>query len=199
MVLFSFACPIICVVVAPLLLQRGMEQVLNADSDNPEIIATFLDQTLQGKGAKEKLSEAAISTSVEEALGLVRYLVDQDVFLECYLGLLSKRLLLNKLNSIHSEEEAVGRMRAMFGLHFTQRISSLITNFKLVQDAQKSEVLPLTDADNVEFRMLPLQLSCWPVFQLFEGVILPPAMAFCRNRFQTKYENDNPSHVVSSM
>lgn len=52
-----------------------MEKVLNSDRENPEIIATFLDHTLQGKGVKEKLNDAAISSTVEETLGLIRYVV----------------------------------------------------------------------------------------------------------------------------
>ena len=55
--------------------QRGMEHVLNSDEDHPEVIATFLDQTLQGKCLKERLDESGVSANVEAALGLVRYLV----------------------------------------------------------------------------------------------------------------------------
>lgn len=119
------------------------------------------------------------------------------MFLEHYLSLLSKRLLLNKMNSIHSEEEAVGKMKAMFGPSFTQRISSLITNYKVVTDAQKVENYPVgTGGETIEFRMLPLQLSCWPPFQLFESVVLPSDMAICKTRYHTKYENENPNYNV---
>jgi hypothetical protein len=52
-----------------------MEHVLNSDEDHPEVIATFLDQTLQGKCLKERLDESGVSANVEAALGLVRYLV----------------------------------------------------------------------------------------------------------------------------
>jgi hypothetical protein len=119
------------------------------------------------------------------------------VFLDCYLNLLSKRLLLNKFSSLEHEEEAVTKMRDLFGLHFTHRIANLITNYKLVTDKWRDDVVdvPPTE-DKVEFRMLPLQLSCWPQLQLFEGVSLPHEMAFLRRRFQTKYEAENPSHVV---
>lgn len=61
-----------------------MEHVMKGDDDNPEVIATFLDQSLQGKFQKEKLTDDVISVFVEEALNLVRYLVDQDIFLEFY-------------------------------------------------------------------------------------------------------------------
>lgn len=199
-----------------------MEHVLNSDGDNPEVIATFMDQALQGKDGKDKLDTAAISANVVDTLGLVRYLVvracvrsasriqlpsslscggvclqDQDVFLDCYLTLLSKRLLLNKFSSLEHEEEAVTKMRDMFGLHFTHRIANLITNYKLVTDKWRDEVVDVPpEGSKVEFRMLPLQLSCWPQLQAFEGVTLPHEMAFLRRRFQTRYEAEHPSHVV---
>lgn len=63
-----------------------MESVMNSESDNPEVVATFMDQSLQGKDGKEKLDITAISAYVEDALGLVRYLVVRDLHCQLILS-----------------------------------------------------------------------------------------------------------------
>lgn len=62
---------------------------------------------------------------------------DLSVPLCSTVSLLSKRLLLSKLAGAHLEEEAVSKMKASFGMHFTSRISRLITNYKAVVEEQK--------------------------------------------------------------
>lgn len=124
---------------------------------------------------------------------------DQDLLLEFYLSALSKRLLANRMFHMDAEVETVGKMRAMFGLNFTGRISSLITNYNLVTSAAVTDTVVLPDcAEPVEvLRVLPLQSSCWPAFQLFDTVVLPAPMRLCQERFARRYEAENTTHQVS--
>ncbi len=120
------------------------------------------------------------------------------MLLEFYLSALSKRLLANRMFHMDAEVETVGKMRAMFGLNFTGRISSLLTNYNLVTSAAVTETVVLPDcAEPVEvLRVLPLQSSCWPAFQLFDTVVLPAPMRLCQERFARRYESDNATHQV---
>ena len=161
--------------------------------------------------------EETVLASVDNGLGLVRYLVvimpcwprvlcvcgrmigcslaqDQDMLLEFYLQQLAKRLLLNKSVGLHVEEEVISRMKSVFGLQFVAKIVSLVTNYRI---AAADELGKLDDCDGTQLDVMTLKASSWPSFPLFADVIPPPAMAACMARFTMVYGAKNPMHKAS--
>lgn len=135
--------------------------------------------------------------AVSVCWGLCVSAQDQDVFLECYIGQLAKRLLSNKFQSLAYETDAVSHMKALFGPHFTGRIANLLGNFKLVTDTHKEEAVAIEEGkEEVAFRVMPLQMSCWPLFPMFPDTVLPPAMNFLKIRFNQRYTAANPMNEV---
>jgi hypothetical protein len=55
--------------VHPLSSQRGMEHVLNADKDHPEMLALYVDMAQRRKGAESENEEA-----IQSCLEVLRYL-----------------------------------------------------------------------------------------------------------------------------
>lgn len=148
-------------------LWKGLETVLNSDTDHAEMLAMHLDTVLRGRLGT--LSDTETEKVIEACMNLMRYMVVRvfigakcnmstvaggavsvggavrcvylqfkDLFREHYALLLSRRLLQRKSASSDAERFAVVQMKAMCGGQYTDKLERMCQDLALAEDASKA-------------------------------------------------------------
>lgn len=178
---------------------RAMETVMCSSPHHAEILAAYLDNVLKGKRGAEKLDEARMETCTSNALELVRYLVDKDLFREFYVNALAKRLLGQRSVSPDAETACVSKMKALFGPHFALKIDAVLTDFRVAADdaqAFNSTRKVLGDTAGIPCGVHVVKSTAWPMLNLFSSLILPPELKKLVAAYASFYEAHNPSRAL---
>lgn len=96
----------------------ALNTIINENSNASEIIALYADDSLDKKTRK---TEEEISKSLGQAIQLVRFLNDKDVFERYYKQNLAKRLLYDRSMSEDLEREFITKLRVSW--HLTSECS----------------------------------------------------------------------------
>jgi cullin 3 len=142
---------------------------VNASTFNraSEYVSLFIDDNMK-KGIKDK-SEEEIDVILNKAIDLLKYIADKDLFERYYKKHLSRRLLLNKSQSIDVEKQLVSKMKFELGNTFTSKMEvmfkdmtlsdELTGNFKSVLDTIRSDD---PSKKSVELGVHILTSMTWP-------------------------------------
>lgn len=180
--------------------KRGMEKVMNSDSNHPSILALFIDGALRGKRGKNCIAEAQVDEAVAVTLRLLVFLADKDRFRERYTNLLSKRLLLNKSLSEDVEKMALGRLKVLCGPQYTEKVERMMGDLSIARESDQVYRAHLKDRGSLsaveDYGVTLLKNSYWSGLNRLKGTILPSPMKECVAHFEAYYKQLQPKKIV---
>jgi cullin 3 len=124
-----------------------------------EYVSLFIDDNMK-KGIKDK-SETEIEVLLQKAIDLLKYITDKDMFERYYKKHLSRRLLMNKSQSLDVEKQMIGKMKVELGNTFTTKMEVMFKDMTLSEEltAGFKAVLTSLDNDSLEVESKPVDLG----------------------------------------
>ncbi|EXB54842.1 hypothetical protein L484_005331 [Morus notabilis] len=176
-------------------LREAFEELCNKDvagTSFAELLSMFCDDMLKKGGACEKLSDETIEENLENALKLLVYASDRDLFTKFYKKTLSRRLLFGKSASQENEDLILTKLKQQFGAQFTSRMEAMVTDIKLSKESQKNFKKYLQDNHpdvntlGIDLNVTVLTTTSWPNFKSTD-LTLPHEMLKCIEAFKGFY------------
>ena len=201
-------------------LKSAFEGFVNKEVDkeaskisNVELIAAYSDRVL--RAGSEKLSEEEIEKECERIVGLFQFITDKDYFADYFRGHLAKRLMNEKSASSDQERTMIGKLKMRCGAQYTNKMEGMINDLTTAKEltaeykawgvkeaaaagagaASKAAVLAATGG--IEFSAQILTTGWWPAFPSVGSLVYPPAMAACKEHFQTFYTKSKPNRKLA--
>ncbi|KAF2722386.1 Cullin-domain-containing protein [Polychaeton citri CBS 116435] len=182
-------------------LSSSIRDVINGFNRGSEFISLFIDDNMK-KGIRDR-TEAEVDATLEKAIVLLRFLQDRDLFERYYKKHLSKRLLLNKSQSMDVEKQMISRMKIELGNSFTQKLEAMFKDMSLSQELTndyRTHVRNLGDASGahrVDLSINVLTSMTWPqeAFRSSsqddqnnqDNTLYPPQIAHLKQGFEQFY------------
>uniref|UniRef100_A0A7S0WZR9 Cullin family profile domain-containing protein n=1 Tax=Chlamydomonas leiostraca TaxID=1034604 RepID=A0A7S0WZR9_9CHLO len=163
-----------------------------AGSSSAELFASFCDNLLK-KGGTEKLSEEAITSSLEKVVELLAYISDKDLFSEFYRKKLSRRLLHDKSSSEEHERATLTHLKQQCGAQFTSKMEGMVTDLQLARDKQSNFTKWMQGRGKslpIDVSVMVLTTGFWPTYKSIE-LALPKEMVEGLELFKEFYEAEN--------
>jgi cullin 3 len=190
-------------------MKEAFEDFLNADARAANCLAVYVDELLRVglRGADER----KVSSELDRAIVIFRFLADKDVFEAYYKSHLAKRLLGNKSGNEDAERAMVSLLKAECGYQFTSKLEGMFNDIRISKEtAEKyrshkkksnNEVSnDSRDAENgdkpVDVEVSVLTTGYWPS-QNVPPCILPPPVRAAMDRFQKYYLNTYTGRKLS--
>lgn len=176
--------------------KEAFENIVNKGTtqmSTAELLADYSNNILC-KGGK-RLEEKELQTTLDNIVGIFSYLTDKDIFSEFYRKLLSKRLLLQRSESIDSEKDMIGKLKLRCGAQYTSKLEGMINDMGQAVAHQKEfeDFLQASGTDlGVDFHVQTLTTGFWPTYSMDE-VKIPPNLDRCLDSFSAYY-NTKSSH-----
>lgn len=130
-----------------------------------EYISLFIDEYMK-KGVREK-SEDQVETVLNNAVTLLRYIQDRDMFERYYKKHLGRRLLMNKMGSAEAEKQMIGKMKIELGYSFTSKLEAMFKDMtisvELTDKFKKHVANSDLDQKPVELGVSVLTSRTWPL------------------------------------
>ena len=112
-------------------LTRSLSESVNSFQRSSEYISLFIDDYMK-KGLRNK-TEPEVEKVLDDAIVLLRYLSDKDMFERYYKKHLCKRLLMNKSLSTEHEREMIRKMKVELGNSFVSKLEAMFKDMALSQ------------------------------------------------------------------
>ncbi|KAL4385870.1 hypothetical protein GQ457_09G008190 [Hibiscus cannabinus] len=160
------------------------------DSSSAELLATFCDDILK-KGGSEKLSDEAIDETLENAVKLLAYINDRDLFAEFYRKKLARRLLFDRSANDDHERSVLSKLKQQCGEQFTSKMEGMVTDITLSREnhAAFEDYLRSNSAAHpgIDLTVTILTTGLWPSYKPC-NLNLPTEMIKCVEVFKGFYE-----------
>jgi cullin 3 len=184
---------------------QSFTSYVNASTFNraSEYVSLFIDDNMK-KGIKDK-SETEIEALLQKAIDLLKYITDKDMFERYYKKHLSRRLLMNKSQSLDVEKQMIGKMKVELGNTFTTKMEVMFKDMTLSDEMTSSfkSVLGSIDTDVLDSDVKPVDLAVhvltsmtWPQEMVMNAldtdhglprILYPPQIERLIHRFNLFY------------
>lgn len=194
-------------------LSKSLADVINMFPRSSEFISLFIDDHMK-RGLKDKTDEE-IDQILDQAITLLRYLLDKDLFERYYKKHLCKRLLMNKSLSTDHEQEMIRKMKVELGNSFVSKLEAMFRDMKLSEQLTSSyqswarTSQPATKSPELSIHVLTL--TTWPLETMQapslneesetprNQVIYPPTVERVRQNFETFYVSKHAGRKLTWM
>ena len=182
-------------------LSRSLTEVINVFPRSSEFISLFIDDHMK-RGLKDK-SEAEVDQILDQAIILLRYLSDKDMFERYYKKHLCKRLLMNKSLSNDNEQEMIRKMKVELGNSFVLKLEAMFKDMAISEQLTSTYQTGIKSSDPShqfpELSIHVLTLTTWPLETMQapsiteqepsarNKVIYPSAIDHVRQSFENFY------------
>ncbi|CAH2039071.1 unnamed protein product [Thlaspi arvense] len=165
-------------------------------SSSAELLAAFCDNLLRkGSLGAEKLSEDAVDKMLENAVQLLAYICDKDLFAEFYRKKLARRLLFDrKDNEGQPEKNVLAKLKEVYGLQFTSKMEGMLTDMTLSKELKDNFGTHLIKHTlrqvGYDFTVTVLTTGFWPSYKTSD-INLPSEMVNGIETFKAFYDEDH--------
>ncbi|EED88081.1 cullin family-like protein [Thalassiosira pseudonana CCMP1335] len=177
-------------------MKEAFEDFLNADARAANCLAVYVDELLRVglRGADER----KVSSELDRAIVIFRFLADKDVFEAYYKSHLAKRLLGNKSGNEDAERAMVSLLKAECGYQFTSKLEGMFNDIRISKETAEKYRSHKKKSNNepVDVEVSVLTTGYWPS-QNVPPCILPPPVRAAMDRFQKYYLNTYTGRKLS--
>lgn len=186
-------------------LRKGLEYIVNYQSISGkdykktfiELLAYFCDGLLK---KDRKCDEKESEKFLEQAITILGFLQDKDMFRNEYQKALAERLLNMTSSSDDLERFVIGRLKLLYGQMFTCNLETMLFDmvngkeqndkYQLFVSKEKS-IAHMENSRVSDFSVQVLTSGHWPTYQKFERLILPLTVQNALNMFMTYFMKNN--------
>merc|ERR1711936_1466130 len=154
-----------------------------------ELLAKFISVLLQ-KPSKNP-EEAELEDTLNQVMGVFKYIEDKDVFQKFYSKMLAKRLVQHMSASDDAEASMISKLKQACGFEYTSKLQRMFQDIGVSKDLNEqfrrhlSETLSNEPLD-IDFQIQVLSSGSWP-FQQSCVFSLPTELERCVHRFTSFY------------
>ncbi|KAJ1736775.1 ubiquitin ligase (cullin) of SCF [Coemansia sp. Benny D160-2] len=143
-----------------------------ATSKASMLLATYCDMILKkgstatrAAGAEEASDEENLEKCLTQAVCIMRYLKDQDVFQKFYWKFMARRLVNEQSVSEHGEETMISKLKEVCSVDFTSKLTRMFTDVTVGREMTEEFRESLTGDYKLpfDFEMKVLHTVSWPL------------------------------------
>ncbi|KAK9453215.1 Cullin [Dipodascopsis uninucleata] len=172
----------------------------SSSSKSPELLAKYSDALLKKSG--KSTEESDLDSKLSDIMTLFKYIDDKDVFQKFYSRMLSRRLVYGTSTSDDAESSMISKLKEVCGFGYTNKLQRMFQDMSISADLQaqfrESMSKALDPAEmNIDFTILVLGTSFWPLQPLNTTFNLPDDLVKTFERFQSFYQNKHSGRKLS--
>jgi len=145
-------------------LARSYSDVINSFDRASEYVSLFVDDLLR-RGIRNR-SESEVTSTINKAIVLIRYLQDKDMFERYYQKHLARRLLNAKSESHEVEKDIIASMKQEFGTQFTSKFEGMFRDMETSNELTRryrDHIRAVDDSDSrIDLTVNILTTNSWP-------------------------------------
>ncbi|CAG8496671.1 9525_t:CDS:10, partial [Paraglomus occultum] len=186
-------------------LDKAFRTVVNDSSMNPaalapEVLARYCDYMLR-KNQRAGLTENDAEERLSQAIILLEYVDDKDIFQKFYSRMLAKRLIYNTSSSEETEGNMISRLKVICGVEYTGKLQRMFTDVTVSTDINNNfnDFLGQSSLSlDVDFGILVLTAGAWPLTQVAAIEFqLPSELEKSVSYFTTFYNNHHSGRKLT--
>ncbi|KAJ1666278.1 ubiquitin ligase (cullin) of SCF [Coemansia sp. RSA 1813] len=166
------------------------------------LLATYCDMVLKkgntttrAAGSEEASDEESLEKHLSQAVCLMRYLKDQDVFQKFYQKFMARRLVNGQSVSDHGEETMISKLKEVCSIDFTAKLTHMFTDVAVGREMTEQFKDGL-DADYklpFDFEMKVLHTVSWPLTAPDTELQLPTQLGSVVDLYNQFYQKKRDS------
>lgn len=176
-------------------LKDAFEEILSCGSQNmpSKLLSRHIDEVLRNEKA---CSERELEESIENVIGIFRFLDAKDAFEAFYKKDLSKRILLSRSSSADAEKLMIQKLRDECGPGFTSKLEGMFRDIEVSKAtqaafAEKTDNRALLDQSGIDFSVSVLTSGLWPTQPPTPDIIYPAGPHKMQEAFAAFYSASN--------
>ncbi|GAA6043698.1 hypothetical protein JCM8097_007485 [Rhodosporidiobolus ruineniae] len=172
----------------------------SSPNKSPELLAKYADSLL--RKSNKASEDADVEKALTDTMTVFKYIEDKDVFQKFYSKMLSSRLIKDTSASEDAESSMIGKLKDACGFEYTSKLQRMFQDIQLNRDLNsqfKEKMQQTHDASelNVDFHILVLGTSSWPLSAPNTKLIMPPELVKTKERFEQYYMNKHSGRKLT--
>ncbi|KAJ2551349.1 ubiquitin ligase (cullin) of SCF [Coemansia sp. RSA 1933] len=172
----------------------------------PTLLATYCDLILKkgnaatrATGSAEGSDEESLEKHLTQAVSLMRYLKDQDVFQKFYQKFMARRLVGEQSVSEHGEETMISKLKESCSVDFTTKLTRMFMDIRMGRGAteQFKEGLDPDYKLPFDFEMKVLHTVSWPLTAPETQLQVPPQLGSVVDRYNEFYQRKHDTRKLN--
>lgn len=154
---------------------------INKTNIYAEELVMYIDSYLRNK----KIDDKTLLETIDNAIEILQFVRDKDVFENLYRFKMKSRLLNNTMTSIEIEKHVIKQLKAAYGFSFTHKMETMIKDLMISKDMQVDYSNSTSDTI-----LIPhvLQSGVWVFKNQLQTLNIPPSITAEIDKFTTYYK-----------